>query len=107
MLLPAVASSSSHLRRRRIGGRPLGHVCDPRTGLPIPDEGGTTVLSESAAWADACSTALLVAGEEFLEQLDDARTVGLVIRGDRFAATGKLRPLVTQWEPEKEASAWI
>lgn len=46
------------------GGRPLGHLLDPRTGLPARDFGSVTVLASSAALADAAATALFVLGPE-------------------------------------------
>jgi thiamine biosynthesis lipoprotein len=38
------------------------HVVDPRTGLPVKDVKAVTVIHESAVWANAAATALLMAG---------------------------------------------
>jgi thiamine biosynthesis lipoprotein len=43
-------------------GRKLGHILDPRTGLPAEGVISATVLAPSAAAADALSTALYVLG---------------------------------------------
>jgi thiamine biosynthesis lipoprotein len=43
-------------------GRRLGHILDPRTGLPAEGVISATVLAESAAEADALATALYVLG---------------------------------------------
>lgn len=52
---------------RAIGGQVIGHVLDPRSGRPAsgPTSGADAaiVLAESAAFADAWSTALLVLAE--------------------------------------------
>lgn len=42
---------------------PVGHVLDPRTGAPVQRLGTACVVHQSAAFADAWSTALLVLGE--------------------------------------------
>jgi len=45
-------------------GRRYGHVIDPRSGYPAGDLQALTTLAESAADADACATALFVAGSD-------------------------------------------
>ncbi len=44
-------------------GRRYGHVIDPRTGYPAGDLLALTVLTASAADADACSTGFFVGGQ--------------------------------------------
>jgi thiamine biosynthesis lipoprotein len=46
-----------------------GHVLDPRTGSPVQNALLAAVVADSAADSDALSTALLVRGEEFLDDL--------------------------------------
>jgi len=58
----AAATSGNYLRRRRIEGRTIGHVLDPRTGWPASFTGSVTVLAPDAAMADALATGLLVLG---------------------------------------------
>jgi thiamine biosynthesis lipoprotein len=43
-------------------GRKLGHILDPRSGLPAEGVISATVITESAADADALATALYVLG---------------------------------------------
>lgn len=47
-------------------GRRLGHILDPRTGLPAEGVLSATVIAPAAADADALATALYVSGEEGL-----------------------------------------
>lgn len=76
----AVASSGDY-RRFRIDeqGRRLSHTLDPRTGQPVAHELAlVSVLHESAMWADAWSTALMVLGPE--QGLTLAASRGLAAR---------------------------
>ena len=45
-----------------------GHIRDPRTGRSAQDVGTVTVIAESAAEADAWSTALFVSGLDALPE---------------------------------------
>jgi thiamine biosynthesis lipoprotein len=47
-------------------GRRLGHILDPRTGIPAEGVIAATVIAESAADADALATALYVLGPDGL-----------------------------------------
>ena len=59
----AMASSGNYRNFRVIDGQRYGHTIDPRNGYPLRhDLAAVTVLHESAAWADAWATALLVLG---------------------------------------------
>ena len=60
----AVASSGNYERFVTLGGKPYGHIFDPRTGWPVEGMAGTTVLSPTAGEADALSTALFVLGRD-------------------------------------------
>jgi thiamine biosynthesis lipoprotein len=76
--LPDLPLGTIHLRNRGMGtsgtafqrfeahGRVYGHILDPRTGEPAPDDGpaSVTVLAPTAAEADALSTALFLLGPE-------------------------------------------
>jgi thiamine biosynthesis lipoprotein len=53
-------------------GRRLGHILDPRTGLPAEGSLSATVLAPSAADADALATALFVLGPEGLPRIAPA-----------------------------------
>jgi thiamine biosynthesis lipoprotein len=52
--------SSPSGREASRNGRVLGHVMDPRTGVPVAPARGAAVVAPHAALADAWSTALLV-----------------------------------------------
>lgn len=60
----ALATSGNYERFVEIEGVRYAHIMDPRTGRPVSGMAGVTVLSSSAAEADAVSTALFVAGLE-------------------------------------------
>jgi len=53
-------------------GRRLGHILDPRTGRPAEGVISATVLTASAARADALATALYVLGIEGLDRIAPA-----------------------------------
>jgi len=50
-------------------GRRLGHILDPRTGLPAEGVLSATVIAPTAADADALATALFVLGTEGLDRI--------------------------------------
>src|SRR5262249_44207194 len=67
----SLSTSAQSEHTRRVGGRRIGHVLDPRTGEPLGTRASASVLTLSGTRADALSTALLVMGHD---------------RGHRFAA---------------------
>ena len=61
----AVATSGDYRNFFEHEGKRYSHTIDPRTGRPIKHSlTGVTVVSESAAYADAMATALLVLGPD-------------------------------------------
>ena len=77
----AMASSGNYRNFRVIDGKQYDHTIDPRDGYPVRhDLAAVTVLHESAAWADAWATALLVLGP---------------VRGVEVAEQHRLRALFT------------
>ena len=60
----ALATSGSGKQFFHHRGRRYGHVIDPRTGYPAGDLLSLTVITDSAADADAAATGLFVAGSE-------------------------------------------
>ncbi len=60
----AIATSGNYFRYREIGGKRVGHIIDPRTGLPPAFDGSVTLVTKDAAMADALATALFVMGPE-------------------------------------------
>lgn len=60
----SLATSAQSERARRVHGRRIGHVLDPRTGLPCATRASVSVFAASGTRADALSTALLVLGRD-------------------------------------------
>ena len=58
----SLATSGNSERRLVVGGRMIGHLLDPRTGLPASDFGSVCVVSPSGLVADVLSTAFFVLG---------------------------------------------
>lgn len=81
----AVATSGDWIRRYEVYGQAYGHTLDGRTGRPL-DNGvaSVTVLAETAMYADAMATALMVMGPEegpaFAEAMGIA--AAFVVRGE-------------------------
>ncbi len=71
----SAATSGNSERGLVVDGRRLGHVMDPRSGLPVSGAGSVTVIARRAALADALSTALLVIGP--VEGIETARRLGV------------------------------
>lgn len=65
----ALATSGSGKQFFHHRGKRYGHVIDPRTGFPAGDLASLTVITDSAADADACGTGLYVAGTTEIETL--------------------------------------
>jgi thiamine biosynthesis lipoprotein len=60
------------------------HIIDTIRGKPISDKGGSWVFSDSAALSDALSTALLILGKEFAEEIiSNFENVGVIIVEDK------------------------
>lgn len=60
----SVSTSGNGERGLLVGGRPVGHLLDPRTGQPAPDFGSVTVWAETGLVADCLSTGLAVLGPD-------------------------------------------
>ncbi len=72
----AVAGSGDYRNFREIGGTRYSHEIDPRTGYPIAhDLAAVTVIADSAARADAWSTALMVLGPKEGKALADSENL--------------------------------
>ncbi|MDA8746546.1 FAD:protein FMN transferase [Rubripirellula amarantea] len=68
----SVATSGSGKQFFHHKGKRFGHVIDPRTGYPAGDLLSLTVLTNSAADADAMATGLFVAGTPSFESMRTA-----------------------------------
>jgi FAD:protein FMN transferase len=62
-------------------GKRYGHIIDPRSGLPSEGVAAVTVVTPSAALADALSTAFFVGGKKVAEEYcsNHAQTLALII----------------------------
>jgi thiamine biosynthesis lipoprotein len=61
----AVVTSGNYERGFEIAGRRYGHIIDPRSGMPTPDDPlSVTVVADNGALADAWATGLFVLGLE-------------------------------------------
>ena len=69
----AMSTSGSGIESYRIGGRRFSDILDPRTGWPAEGMLSVTVLAETAAEADALSTAFFAGGVEFATACCDNR----------------------------------
>ena len=84
----AIASSSGARRPHRIGRQRFTHVLDPRTGWPVGEVLGTTVIAPDAATADAAATVVgvlpVVEGLAFVESLsaDERRVATSLLEAD-------------------------
>lgn len=89
----AMSTSGSNIQFFRHDGRRYGHILDPRTALPVEGMLSVTVFAESAAIADALSTAFFVLGVENAQKCcDNLPNVGVILvpfpeRGSRVSPT--------------------
>jgi thiamine biosynthesis lipoprotein len=60
----SAATSGNSERHVMVDGERLGHLLDPRSGMPAPDFGSVTVRCPSAFDADCLATSLFVLGPE-------------------------------------------
>jgi thiamine biosynthesis lipoprotein len=60
----SLSTSGGSERDLEVAGRHVGHILDPRTGLPAGFRGSVTVWHERALVADILSTALYVMGPD-------------------------------------------
>jgi thiamine biosynthesis lipoprotein len=102
-LRPAVRLATITLEDRALGtsgsgtqffidrGKRLGHILDPRTGLPAEGVLSATVLAPCAADADALSTALYVLGPTALPQIAPAGGPVAALLVEPGSSPGSLR----------------
>jgi len=92
----SIATSGNSERGVTVGGLPLGHLLDPRTGRPAPDWGSLTVLAPTALAADCLSKLYVLGPDRALaaaEAIPGVDAVALLRQGDEVAmrATPALR----------------
>lgn len=88
----SAATTGQSERFVTVDGMRLGHVLDPRTGLPVPAWGSVTVVAADPLVADILSTALFVLGPdvgmEWLTGRDDVAALFLVERDGAVVPRG-------------------
>jgi len=97
----SLATSAGSERDLIVEGTRVGHILDPRTGLPVTFDGSVTVWHERGLAADALSTALFVMGPDQGLQWSEARGLAVLYLipeqgGLRVASTRAFRPLLSQ-----------
>jgi len=97
----AMSTSGSNIQFFRCQGRRFGHILDPRTGWPVEGMLSVTVLADSAAVADAVSTAFFVLGvEKAVECCDNHSRIGVILVP--FPKKGsRVEPVVIGIPPEQ------
>lgn len=75
----AMGTSGSNIQYFRHKGQKFGHILDPRTGWPVDSMLSVTVLADTAAEADALSTAFYVMGVEKAKEYCDNMGIGAVL----------------------------
>jgi len=75
----AVGTSGAGEQFIEVDGRRYGHVIDPRTGRPAAGVLGASVVTSTAADADALSTAFLIGGPDLARRYCDAHPGTLAI----------------------------
>ncbi|MEZ6129535.1 MAG: FAD:protein FMN transferase [Planctomycetaceae bacterium] len=76
----AMSTSGSNIQFYRHGGRRYGHILDPRTARPVDGMLSVTVFADSAAVADALSTAFFVLGvEKAAKCCDNLPEIGAIL----------------------------
>lgn len=76
----AMSTSGSNIQFFRHEGRRYGHILDPRTATPVEGMLSVTVFADSAAVADALSTAFFVLGVENAQKCcDNLPSVGAIL----------------------------
>jgi thiamine biosynthesis lipoprotein len=102
----SIATSGNSEHALDVAGTRIGHILDPRTGLPAPDFGSVSVWSASATAADCLSTALFVMGPDaalaWAAARDDVDVLVLAVAGERVnaRATPRLRERLVALVPD-------
>lgn len=95
----SIATSGNAERGLTVEGGRVGHILDPRTGLPAHDFGSVTVVGSDPLVADILSTALFVmgpdAGMAWAADLDDVGVLFLVRDGTTLRALHN--PAMGRW----------
>ena len=77
-----IATSGNYERSRIIEGRKVGHIMDPRTGIPCDFLPSATAICTAPTLADILSTAIFVGGEPLARKLAVQEIRFLLIQED-------------------------
>lgn len=81
-----ISSSGNYENYLEIEGKRVGHIVDPRTGYPVEEIAGTSVIAKQGITSDIYSTAVFVEGKSmasrFVETHKDPAAVFVVKKGD-------------------------
>jgi len=103
----SAATSGNSERGVVLGDVRIGHILDPRSGVPVPWWGSVTVVSADPLEADILSTALYVMGPEggmaWARDLPDVGVLFLVEEGGRIDTLHN--QAMTTWLIESPANA--
>jgi thiamine biosynthesis lipoprotein len=104
----AMSTSGSNIQYFRYQGKRFGHILDPRSGWPIEGILSATVVADSAAAADALSTAFYVMGIEAATEYCALHSEIGAILVPQPSNDRRVRPLVLGlaagqifWDPEQ------
>jgi FAD:protein FMN transferase len=101
----SISTTGNSERARTVDGVRIGHVLDPRTGRPARDFGSVSIGCESAARADALSTAAFVLGPDAAFELAAREHVDVLVielEGEvlRARASSSLRTRLAPLAPD-------
>lgn len=107
----AASVSAVFGHERRVGGRHVGHIVDPRTGWPLTTPAMAVVVSATATDAEAYSKAFLISGRLPLENSETRQsptasrpfTGALLVRPNGVERTGAIA--FTPFRPARPISA--
>src|SRR6185295_18470216 len=60
----SVSSSGDREQFLELEGKRYSHIVDPRTGMPLSNGAGASIIAQSGMLADALATAVCVMGKE-------------------------------------------
>jgi FAD:protein FMN transferase len=76
----ALSTSGDYRNFREVAGRRLPHILDPRTGRPVDHTlASASVITDTAARADAMSTAMMVLGPDSAMAFARERKIGVLL----------------------------
>lgn len=99
-----ISVSGDYERYAEIDGVRYSHIIDPETGYPVSNGVHSAVIySDDAVVGDILSTALMVAGEEEIEQFKQAgiEFEALVISDRGYTMTDGMKKILTLYEEKK------